>query len=85
LLIAVVVVGNVYNRPPDLTSKDYDTFGFVWTNGRIWNLHELARNAGLSPGTVLRTAIAINDRGQILCTDGQSGAPRAHGFVLTPR
>jgi hypothetical protein len=48
--------------------------------GRMWNLNALIPPSPFS----LLVALGINDKGQILCTDGQSGAPRSHGFLLTP-
>jgi probable HAF family extracellular repeat protein len=74
-----VVVGNVYDKP-DYNGDEYVTFAFVYRDGQMWNLNELIPPS--SP--LLRVALSINDRGQILCTDGQSGAPRSHGFLLTP-
>lgn len=74
-----VTVGNVYDKP-DYTGDEYVTFAFVYQDERMWNVNELVPPS--SP--VLTVALGINDRGQILCTDGQSGAPKAHGFLLTP-
>jgi len=74
-----VTVGNVYDKP-EYNGDEYITFAFVHRDGQMWNLNELVPSS--SP--VLRVALGVNDRGQILCTDGQSGAPRAHGFLLTP-
>jgi probable HAF family extracellular repeat protein len=74
-----VTVGNVYDKP-DYNGDEYVTFAFVYRDGQMWNVNELVPPS--SP--VLTVALGVNDRGQILCTDGQSGAPRAHGFLLTP-
>jgi probable HAF family extracellular repeat protein len=73
------IVGNVYDKP-DYKGDEYVTFAFVYRDGQMWNL-----NALIPPSSfTLLVALGINDRGQILCTDGQSGAPRSHGFLLTP-
>lgn len=74
-----VTVGNVYDKP-DYNGDEYVTFAFVYRDGQMWNVNELVPPS--SP--VLTVALGVNDRGQILCTDGQSGAPKAHGFLLTP-
>ena len=77
---AGVIVGNVYNKP-DYNGKDYDTLAFVYRDGAMQNLNALIPPSGFT----LMIALGINDAGQILCTDGQVGAPRAHGYLLTPR
>jgi probable HAF family extracellular repeat protein len=77
---AGVIVGNVYNKP-DYNGKDYDTLAFVYRDGIMQNLNALIPPASFT----LMIALGINDAGQILCTDGQVGAPRAHGYLLTPR
>ena len=75
-----VIVGNVYNKP-DYDGPHYDTFAYVYRDGAMKNL-----NALIPPSSfTLLTALGINDAGQILCTDGQVGQERAHGYVLTPR
>ncbi len=77
---AGVIVGNVYNKP-DYNGDHYDTFAYVFRDGRMWNLNEL-----IPPSTfALLISLGINDAGQILCTDGQVGQQRAHGYLLTPR
>jgi len=35
-----VIVGNVYNKP-DYNGDQYDTFAYVFREGRMWNLNEL--------------------------------------------
>jgi len=74
-----VIVGNVYDKPQYLADV-YITSAFVYRDGQMWNLNELIPPSSFR----LLVALGINDRGQILCTDGQSGAPKSHGFVLTP-
>jgi len=75
-----MIVGNVYNKP-DYNGDHYDTFAYVFRDGRMWNLNEL-----IPPSTfALLISLGINDAGQILCTDGQVGQQRAHGYLLTPR
>jgi probable HAF family extracellular repeat protein len=77
---AGVVVGNVYNKP-DYNGEQYDSFAYVHRDGAMQNL-----NALIPPSSfTLTTALGVNDAGQILCTDGQVGARRAHGYLLTPR
>jgi probable HAF family extracellular repeat protein len=77
---AGVIVGNVYNKP-DYNGDHYDTFAYVFREGKMWNLNEL-----IPPSTfTLLISLGINDAGQILCTDGQVGQQRAHGYLLTPR
>jgi len=40
----------------------------------------------IPPSTfTLLISLGINAGGQILCTDGQVGQQRAHGYLLTPR
>ncbi|HZA50231.1 MAG TPA: hypothetical protein VE549_05790, partial [Myxococcaceae bacterium] len=73
------IVGNVYDKP-DYDGDEYVTSAFVYRDGRMWNLNALIPPSPIS----LLVALGINDKGQILCTDGQSGAPRSHGFLLTP-
>jgi probable HAF family extracellular repeat protein len=75
-----VIVGNVYNKP-DYNGDHYDTFAYVYRDGAMKDLN------GLIPPSrfTLLIALGINDAGQILCTDGQVGAQRAHGYLLTPR
>jgi uncharacterized membrane protein len=76
---AGVVVGNVYNKP-DYNGPRYDTFAYVYRDGAMQNL-----NALISPSSfTLTIALGINDDGQILCTDGQVGQERAHGYLLMP-
>jgi probable HAF family extracellular repeat protein len=77
---AGVVVGNVYDKP-DYLGDEYITSAFVYRDGWMWNLNELIPSSDFE----LLVALGINDQGQILCTDGQSGAPRSHGFVLSPQ
>jgi len=75
-----VIVGNVYNKP-DYDGPHYDTFAYVKRDGAMRNL-----NALIPPSSfTLLTALGINDDGQILCSDGQVGQERAHGYLLTPR
>jgi probable HAF family extracellular repeat protein len=73
------IVGNVYDKP-DYKGDEYVTYAFVYRDGRMWNLNQVIAP---SPFTLL-VALGINDKGQILCTDGQSGAQRSHGFLLDP-
>lgn len=77
---AGVIVGNVYDKP-DYLGDEYVTSAFVYSDGWMWNLNNLIP---ASPFQLL-VALGINNQGQILCTDGQSGAPRSHGFVLSPQ
>jgi probable HAF family extracellular repeat protein len=76
---AGVVVGNVYNKP-DYNGSHYDSFAYVYRDGAMQNLNALIPPSGLT----LMIALGINDAGQILCTDGQVGQERAHGYLLTP-
>jgi|GEM_PF-1963368 len=76
---AGVVVGNVYDKP-DYLGDEYITSAFVSRDGWMWNLNQLIPQSDFE----LLVALGVNDRGQILCTDGQSGAPRSHGFILSP-
>jgi probable HAF family extracellular repeat protein len=77
---AGVVVGNVYNKL-NYNGQDYDSVAFVYRDGAMQNLNALIPAASFT----LMNALAINDAGQILCTDGQVGGQRAHGYLLTPR
>lgn len=77
---AGAIVGSVYDKPQYL-GDEYITSAFVYRDGQMWNLNELIPSSSFR----LLVALGINDRGQILCTDGQSGAPKSHGFVLTPQ
>jgi len=77
---AGVIVGNVYNKPI-YDSDNYDTFAYVYRDGAMRNLNALIPQSDFT----LMIALGINDAGQILCTDGQVGAQRAHGYLLTPR
>jgi probable HAF family extracellular repeat protein len=75
-----VIVGNVYNDP-EYTGRHYDTFAYVYRDGKMQNL-----NALIPPSTsTLLIALGINDAGQILCSDGQVGQEHAHGYLLIPR
>jgi hypothetical protein len=53
---------------------------FVYARDTIIDLNSAARTP-----LVLRTAMAIDEAGRILCTDGQVGAARAHALLLTPK
>ena len=75
-----VIVGNAYDKP-DYDGPHYDTYAYVYRDGAMHNL-----NALIPPSTfTLLIALGINEDGQILCTDGQVGQERAHGYLLTPR
>ena len=76
---AGTMVGNIYDVPSP-TATVFEIHAFVYASHAIVDLNSLAQ----SP-LVLRTALGIDDAGRILCTDGQVGADRAHGLLLTPR
>jgi uncharacterized membrane protein len=75
---AGTMVGNIYDVPSP-TATVFEIHAFVYARGAMIDLNSVAR----SP-LVLRTALGIDEGGRILCTDGQVGAVRAHGLVLTP-
>jgi len=77
---AGTMVGNIYDVPTP-SATVFEIHAFVYARGAMLDLNRLAHG---SPA-VLRTALGIDDAGRILCTDGQVGAPRAHGLLLTPR
>src|SRR5207302_10891941 len=77
---AGTMVGNIYDVATP-TATVFEIHAFVYARGAMLDLNRLAHG---SPA-VLRTALGIDDAGRILCTDGQVGAPRAHGLLLTPR
>ena len=73
------MVGNIYDVPSP-TAQVFEIHAFVYASDTIIDLNSVAQ----SP-LVLRTALGIDDKGRILCTDGQVGAVRAHGLLLTPK
>jgi probable HAF family extracellular repeat protein len=77
---AGAMVGMIYDVPTP-TATIFEIHAFVYLNGAMLDLNTLA----VGSPAVLRTALGIDDAGRILCTDGQVGAPRAHGLLLTPR
>jgi probable HAF family extracellular repeat protein len=77
---AGVIVGNVYNKP-DYNGSHYDTFAYVYRDGKMQNLNALIPASSFT----LLISLGINDAGEILCSDGQVGQERAHGYLLTPR
>ncbi len=89
------VVGNSYNiqkeNDPDVGvlysqsgGADGSSVAFLWQNGQMQDLQKL-----VPVGWELYSAVAINDKGEILCTGNHDGMPsREFGggaFVLRPR
>jgi probable HAF family extracellular repeat protein len=74
-----VMVGNLYDVPAP-TAQIFTLHAFVSYQGQLLDLNSLS-----TPPRLLSTAMAIDDAGRILCTDGQVGAETAHAFLLTPR
>ena len=70
------IVGNSYNIKMDgdnsysLTGGSLNGGVFLWENGKIQDLQTL-----VPKGWQLQTAVAINDRGDILCTGYHDGMP----------
>ena len=76
---AGTMVGNIYDVPSP-TAKVFEIHAFVYARNTIVDLNSVTQSPLL-----LRTALGIDDAGRILCTDGQVGASRAHGILLTPK
>jgi probable HAF family extracellular repeat protein len=74
------VVGNVFNKS-DYDGTVSDMYAFVHRDGVMWNVNELIPPSSF----VLRSAIGINEAGQILCTDAQTGQTPTHAYVLSPQ
>jgi probable HAF family extracellular repeat protein len=76
---AGVMVGNIYDVPSP-TATLFEIHAFVYAGNSMVDL-----NAVTQSPLVLRTAMGIDQRGNILCTDGQVGAAHAHALLLRPR
>jgi hypothetical protein len=73
------MVGNLYDVPSP-TAQIFTLHAFVSYQGQLLDLNSLTNSPRL-----LSTAMAVDDAGHILCTDGQVGQTASHAFLLTPK